>query len=61
MRQSLAVTTPDRTFILELLPLGHNIVTISYVMCVILLVMLQLSGKAACWHVFLVYFQEMIR
>lgn len=46
--QSLAVTIPDRTFILGLLlPVGHNIVTISSVMCVILSVMLHPPGKAA--------------
>lgn len=48
MLQSLAVTILDRTFILELLPLCHNIVTISCVMHVILLVMLHQPGKAAC-------------
>lgn len=48
MLQSLAVTIVDRIFILELLPLGHNIVTISHVTCVILSVMLHLPGKAAC-------------
>lgn len=48
MLQLLAVTILDRTFILELLPLAHNIITISHVMCVILLVMLHQPGKAAC-------------